>query len=83
MKGYMAAHSVVDGAIDEEREFTRQEDLMDWVLELGFFAAESGSEVLVFTLFHPHNPGIDCACIQYATDLRPQWSFNVEQDAEV
>lgn len=59
-------------------ESTESPTFKDWLNNVAIEAAESGDDVRVYVLEHDHEIGVDCECIQFATDLRPYVSFNTE-----
>lgn len=70
---------VVDGAVEQEEQFTDYlllEQFIDGVRE---DAEGDGYPTEVYVLYHEHEPGEDeCTCVQYVTDHHPQYQWNEE-----
>lgn len=72
---------VVDGALESSDRFY-DEAYLNFTLELECEdARQSGLPVEIYITFHEHSDHDeemdDCACIQYVTDGRPKYVFNM------
>lgn len=66
---YIEATLIVDGALDEEKEFPDYTALNNWVDQLEGEHEKGVWEV--FVIEHEHETGIECECVQYLTDHSP------------
>lgn len=90
MSGYWEVTVVVDGALDVEAVLLTDEALDDMVAAVRAAATADGKPTEMFTLWHEHpmyteddsEAYIEDTCIQYATDLRPAFTWNMEEDDE-
>ena len=84
MSGYWQVTVIVEGAIDCEVELVSDEALDAFIDEVKDAATEDGKPTEVYTLWHNHAPltseddaSFEDVCIQYATDLRPVFVWNI------
>jgi hypothetical protein len=74
---YIEAWVVVDGAHDEEQEFTTEEAFHDWHTRIVEQALKDKTpRVEIHYRDHPHEQGIECECHQYDTDHHPFITVN-------
>lgn len=72
---YIEANLLLSGALSEEHEFATEEEFELWMAGVRAEAAEDDwEEAEIFRIDHPHEPGIECECVQYLTDHHPVWS---------
>jgi hypothetical protein len=71
---------VVGGALDEEFEVYSFAELQTKIAEVAAQAATDGLPTQVYALFHDHEPGIECECIQYLQDHHPHCTFNISEE---
>lgn len=74
---YLEATLCVGGAVDAIEQFTDASAFAAWLDGVKADLADSEEEAEVYTLNHPHSPGIECECAQYVTDGRPHWTNTV------
>lgn len=51
-----------------------------WLDEIETAADSDSVRVEVFCLAHPHAPGIECECAQYASDHHPEYTFGGDDE---
>ncbi|PZR66789.1 MAG: hypothetical protein DLM66_12875 [Candidatus Dormiibacter spiritus] len=74
---YADVSVVVNGALDEERTFTDQLLLDDYVAQVGEEAGGDGYPTEVFVVWHEHDPDVEeCECAQFLTNHHPYAAWN-------
>jgi hypothetical protein len=76
---YAEVTVIVDGALDQEITFTDETLMRDFIDKIREDAESDGYPTEVFVLYHEHEPG-DCECVQYVTDHRPAYAWNIAAD---
>ena len=74
---YQTITVIVDGALEEEVDFTDYLRAEAYLEEIRADSIAHGYPTEIYILEHYHLPGDDCQCIQYETDLRPFETINV------
>jgi hypothetical protein len=67
---------IVDGALEEEHTFHDETLLREYVSECERDAAGHGYPTQLFVIFHDHEAGIECECIQFSQDHHPYAEWN-------
>lgn len=85
---YIEAYTVVEGALDDEREFFDRDNAQAeywygrWVERVKDAAREDGAQTDLYRIDHDHpidmGDDVEDTCVQYLTDHRPEWSSDVE-----
>jgi len=73
--GYIQGYAVVGGALDEEREFSGMEEYRAWAEQVLAECRAQGVQVEIYHIYHAHEPGVECECVQYLTDYRPDYTW--------
>lgn len=73
---YADAWLVVAGAEEENRQFTDETLLNEWLGAVEAGAESDGYRAEVYMLWHEHDPNVECECAQYVTDHKPYRTFN-------
>lgn len=76
---YYQVDVIVEGALDDSFEFKSRERVEQLAKTVGEAADADGLATEIFVLYHPHNPGPECHCIQEAQDHHPEYSWNMEE----
>ena len=72
---YLEAWSVWAGALDKECTFRDANVSYDrWARREIAAGRKVGEDVEVYSIFHDHDEGVDCECVQYLTDHHPDYS---------
>lgn len=76
---YTEADVIWDGALAESKVFPEDAptgEFDSWLADVKQEAADdtADSVVEVYTLFHDHDPELDCECSQFVTSHHPYWS---------
>jgi hypothetical protein len=80
---YISVTTIVEGAVDDERDLPDDETLALYCAEQRRVAEADGLATEVFVVRHSHDIDLDewgqteCACAQYAQDHRPVLAVNV------
>jgi hypothetical protein len=71
--GYFEAYTIVEGALEDERDFPNLWDAIEWLTAEARAALADGAELEGYILEHYHSADWDgeCECAQYALDHRP------------
>ena len=68
---------ICDGALESSNRFYDEILMSEFVDQERKFAEEDGLPLEIFITFHQHTDEGDCNCIQYITDGRPKYCFNM------
>lgn len=74
--GYTQIDTIYEGVAEATSYFNddQEQQMKDFVAATQSFAYDnSDAEVKIYRLYHNHDQGIDCECIQYVTDHNPFW----------
>jgi hypothetical protein len=76
---YLEVYTVVEGAVDREATFgdsvENQGAYDQFIHEAEQAFQQDGLETDIFEIFHEHEEGVGCECVQYLTDHHPQYHF--------
>lgn len=75
---YAEVTVVVDGAEQELSIINDPDQMISYIERIESEAVADGLPTEVYVIEHPHDmDDEECACVQYLTDHRPRWSWNV------
>ena len=78
---YAELSVIVDGALETEETFHDETLMSARVEEIKEDARGDGYPTEVFILYHEHDDltgDQECACVQYVTDHRPAYAWNMD-----
>jgi len=73
--GYIEGYAVVEGALDEEREFRTWREYQEWAEQVLTECQEKRLQVEIYCIYHDHELGIECECAQFLTDHHPDYAW--------
>ena len=75
--GYMEITTIVEGALESSVCFEGIDEIVklnNHIQSTQRFAYDnSDMDVQIYKLWHEHEQGIDCECVQYLSDHKPFW----------